>query len=183
LGAFWGLGHTLALLGVGIGVALAERALPERLAERFEFAVAMMLVFLGIRATARAVREGYDGSSTRHSHGTRAHDHHPHVHLARPVFAARPLGIGIVHGLAGSGALTAMVIGHLPSTASRLAYIGLFGLGSVLGMAILSGLLGWPLARVSQQPGTARMLGLASGLISTGLGVFWGYSEIVRWLP
>ena len=56
--------------------------------------------------------------------------------------------VGAVHGLAGSGALTALVVATLPSTLTRLSYLALFGIGSTLGMAALSGLLGWPIARV-----------------------------------
>ena len=61
---------------------------------------------------------------------------------------ARPLLVGAVHGLAGSGALTALVVTTLPSTVTRLAYLMLFGVGSTVGMAALSGLLGWPIARL-----------------------------------
>ena len=53
--------------------------------------------------------------------------------------------MGAVHGLAGSGALTALVLATLTSTAARLTYMTLFGFGSTLGMALLSGALGWPL--------------------------------------
>jgi hypothetical protein len=55
-----------------------------------------------------------------------------------------------------------------------------FGLGSTLGMAALSGLLGWPLARAGQNRGLARGLSLTVGCISTVLGAFWGYPLIGR---
>ena len=70
-----------------------------------------------------------------------------HIHIGAWTLARRPLLVGAVHGLAGSGALTALVLTTLPTTAARLTYMALFGLGSTLGMAALSGLLGWPLAR------------------------------------
>ena len=76
-----------------------------------------------------------------------------HVHIGAWTLARRPLLVGAVHGLAGSGALTALVLATLPSTAARLTYMALFGLGSTLGMAALSGLLGWPLARVGGDRG------------------------------
>src|SRR5256885_2027571 len=89
-------------------------------------------------------------------------------HLAAvSTLARRPLLVGAVHGLAGSGALTALVLATLPSTAARLTYMGLFGLGSTLGMAALSGMLGWPLARVGRHHGVARAVGLAVGCVST----------------
>ena len=85
-----------------------------------------------------------------------------------------------MHGLAGSGALTALVLATLPSTAARLSYMALFGLGSTLGMAAMSGLLGWPLARVGSNQAVARAVSLVVGCVTTGLGLFWGYPLIGR---
>src|SRR5437870_3881328 len=81
--------------------------------------------------------------------------------------------VGAVHGLAGSGALTALVLATLPTTSARLSYILLFGLGSTLGMAALSGLLGWPLARAGNRRGLARGVSFAVGCVSIALGIFW----------
>ena len=83
-----------------------------------------------------------------------------------------------MHGLAGSGALTAIVIATLPTTAARLSYLAVFGLGSILGMAILSGALGWPLARMGNRRGVSRAISLAVGGVSTLLGIYWGYPLI-----
>jgi hypothetical protein len=97
------------------------------------------------------------------------------VHIGSWTLARRPLLIGAIHGLAGSGALTALVLATLPSTAARLAYMALFGLGSAVGMAALSGLLGWPLARLGAHHAVARGVTLLVGCLSTALGIFWGY--------
>ena len=91
---------------------------------------------------------------------------------------ARPLLVGAVHGLAGSGALTALVVTTLPSTATQLGYLTLFGVGSIVGMAALSGLLGWPIARLGTHCGFARAVSMAIGCVSTALGLFWGYPLI-----
>jgi len=64
--------------------------------------------------------------------------------------------------------------------AARLIYMALFGLGSTIGMAALSGVLGWPLARVGQHHALARAVSLAVGCVSTGLGVAWGYPLLAR---
>ena len=72
--------------------------------------------------------------------------------------------MGAVHGLAGSGALTALVVTTLPSTVTRLGYLMLFGVGSTVGMAALSGLLGWPIARLGGHPWFARTVSLAVGM-------------------
>ena len=55
--------------------------------------------------------------------------------------ALRMLVVGAVHGLAGSGALTALLVATIPSVGARLIYLALFGIGSTLGMAALSGVL------------------------------------------
>ena len=86
-----------------------------------------------------------------------------------------------MHGLAGSGALTALVVTTLPSTMTRLSYLALFGAGTTVGMVVLSGLVGWPLARVAAHPWVARSLSVAVGGVSTVLGLVWGYPLIARW--
>src|SRR5436190_1136216 len=73
LGVFWGIGHSLAIFAVGLVVILARRQIPPALVEAFEFAVAVMLIVLGVRAL---VRRG-------------------HRHDAKQI-SARPLAIGVV---------------------------------------------------------------------------------------
>jgi hypothetical protein len=162
LGALWGVGHAVTLLGWSAAVALAAPRTSGPTAEVFELLVAAMLVALGFRAVRRAVRP---------TTGTHAH--------AAPR-AARPLLIGALHGLAGSGALTAFVMLSLPTTPARLAFVALFGAGAALGMSLMSGLAGWPLARVMRSPGTARRVLATVGAGSALLGVAWGCGAIVR---
>jgi hypothetical protein len=90
--------------------------------------------------------------------------------------------VGAVHGLAGSGALTALVMATIPSMGARLAYMVLFGVGSTLGMAALSGIMGWPIARVGAHGAVAQCVSLAVGCISIMLGLYWGYPLIGRLL-
>ena len=80
------------------------------------------------------------------------------MHVARRTLALRPLAVGVVHGLAGSGALTALVLARMPSAHLRFAYMALFSVGSIVGMCVLSGLAGWPLARIARHPRAARLL-------------------------
>lgn len=174
LGMLWGLGHTLALLVVATLLALAGRGLPERLALFFELSVAAMLVVLG----ARSIRGAWRSTSRRHSHGHLGEEL-PATPIRRSV--GRSLAIGVVHGLAGSGALTALVASRFPSVGGRLMMVSVFGVGSMLGMAALSGIAGWPLARLGRGPRAARWLGGLSGLFALGLGFFWGW-PLVRQL-
>jgi hypothetical protein len=183
LGACWGLGHTLALLAAGIALVVLRAEMPARLADLFEIAVAAMLIGLGVRSVAQAARLGSNGPARLHRHRWVVHQHPgmpAHVHIGAWTLARRPLIIGAVHGLAGSGALTALVLATLPSTAARLAYILLFGVGSTVGMAALSGLLGWPLARLGGHQNVARGVSLVVGCVSTALGIAWGYPLVLR---
>ena len=177
LGACWGLGHTVSLIAVGTALVLLRTQMPARVSEAFEFLVALMLVGLGLRAIRLASRQGPAGPVHVHHHGTRVHVHQgapAHIHIGAWTLARRPLMVGAIHGLAGSGALTALVLTTLPSTAARMTYMAVFGLGSTLGMAGLSGLLGWPLARVGQHRALARAVSLAVGCTSTALGLYYG---------
>lgn len=176
LGAIWGLGHTLALVLVGAVLIAVGAQLPERVSTWLELAVAVMLIVLGIRSIVRAMRTG-SGPVAPHRHGTVHHSHAdavPHIHLAGRTVAWRPLVIGLIHGLAGSGALTAIVFAELPTTALRIVYITLFGIGSIAGMAIASGVAGVALQAVAGRASTRRALTLAAGGLSIVVGVIWG---------
>ena len=185
LGACWGLGHTLALLIVGVLLIVLQAEMPSAAADIFELLVGVMLVALGIRAILQAVHQGSEGPMRVHRHGWLVHSHPgvpAHVHIGTWTLARRPLLVGAVHGLAGSGALTALVLTTLPTTASRLAYITLFGLGSTIGMAALSGMLGWPMARLTTHHIMGRAVTLAVGFVSTVLGVMWVYPLLLKQL-
>ena len=178
LGICWGLGHTCALIVVGTVLVILRAEMPVRIADAFELCVALMLVGLGLRAMSLAARQGPAGPAHVHHHGHVVHVHQGapgHIHIGTWTLARKPLCVGAIHGLAGSGALTALVLTTLPSTAARLTYMVVFGLGSTLGMAALSGLLGWPLARAGTHRGLARALSLVVGCVSTMLGLVWGY--------
>lgn len=185
LGVWWGLGHTLALVLAGAVLVGLRAEMPAAASDGFEFAVALMLVGLGVRAIAQAARMGANGPTHIHRHGRVVHSHAgvpAHVHIGAWTFARRPLLVGAIHGLAGSGALTALVLATLPSTAAQLAYVALFGLGSTVSMAALSGVLGWPLARIGTHHVVGRGVSLLVGCLTTALGVVWGYPAIVRLL-
>jgi hypothetical protein len=182
LGVCWGLGHTATLLLVGAVLVVLRAEIPASIGDLFELLVAFMLIALGSRAVILAVRQG---PAHHHHHTFAVHRHSgmvPHVHIGTWTLARRPLLVGAVHGLAGSGALTALVLTTLPTTAARVSYMVLFGLGSTLGMAALSGLLGWPLARLGAHEAVGRGISFAVGCTSLVLGVFWGYPLLLRML-
>jgi hypothetical protein len=183
LGVFWGLGHTGALLTVGLLLALLHAKLPQGLSDAFELGVAIMLVGLGVRTVRRSLSEALRGNPHEHRHGRHSHVHateQEHVHVGHWTFATRSLVVGIVHGLAGSGALTVLVLAGMHSAFARLTYLAVFGAGSIVGMALLSGFAGWPLARIGQNGRLARGVMLATGALSIGLGFVWGAPLLAR---
>jgi hypothetical protein len=176
LGACWGLGHMLTLFAAGAVLVVFRAEMPLFASQMFKFCVVLLLVGFGVRAIYQGAWRRLAGPT--HSHASRGTSEP--VQSRRWALARRPMIVGAVHGLAGSGALTALVVATLPSMVTRLSYLALFGIGSTLGMTVLSGILGWPIARVGGHHGTVRSLSLAVGCVSTVLGLFWGYPLIVR---
>ena len=170
LGVYWGIGHTLTLLVV------FRADMPAIASDALACAVVLLLVVFGFRAIYLSA--GQTPAGRPHSHVHRAP---PAAASVRPwTLAGRPLLVGAVHGLAGSGALIALVMATIPSVGARLIYLLLFGVGSTLGMAALSGLMGWPIARVGTHGVVARSLSLVVGCVSIMLGLYWGYPLISR---
>ena len=87
--------------------------------------------------------------------------------------AVRPLIVGAVHGLAGSGALVALATAGLPTPAARVTFLALFGFGSITAMSVVSGLAGWPLARLARRPIAGRLMLGVAGTMSVVLGILW----------
>jgi hypothetical protein len=169
--AAWGAGHALMLTCVGGTLFALRTAMPERLAALFEIVVGVMLVGLGARALVFAVKMKRDPRA----HRTRGHLHTPPpaMRVSGRSAALRPLLIGIVHGLAGSGALTALVMAKLPSMVDGIVFMALYGAGAMLGMALLAGVAGGPLARLARTRNGMPLVLALTGLLSLGLGAAW----------
>lgn len=173
LGALWGMGHSVSLLGVGTLLLCLRLHMSERAMDGFELLVALMLLALGARSLVRAYRARRTLEADHvHTHGAAQHTH------AAPW--KRPLGVGLVHGLAGSGALTALALANMPSVATGIVYMALFGLGSALGMALIAGLGGWQLQRRLGAPNPRALLSALAGAMSLVLGVLWGWPPALR---
>lgn len=173
LGACWGLGHTLTLLAAGAVLLLFRAEMPGGADAVFEIAVVLLLVGFGLRAIHQGVYSG--PTRPAHTHGA------PRRWAIDGWTYARPFAVGAVHGLAGSGALTALVATSLETPLAQVGYLALFGVGTTAGMAVLSGLAGWPLARLAAHPWAARTLSVAVGGVSTVLGFVWAYPLVARW--
>ncbi|MGH7319813.1 MAG: urease accessory protein UreH [Candidatus Rokuibacteriota bacterium] len=179
LGAFWGAGHTAALLAAGVAVMVFKLTITPEWEQRFEMAVAAVLALLGGHVLLRALR-GFTLHRHEHSHDGQAH-HHLHLHLGdvEPPghvhvfqFGARPFLVGLVHGMAGSAALMLLVVAASPSLLAGVLYILVFGIGSTVGMLVLSGLIGIPFAATSgRAPRLHAAVQVVAGLASVTLGL------------
>jgi hypothetical protein len=189
LGVAWGCGHTLTLLVVAGGVSLLGWVVSPQLAGRFEQVVGAMLIGLGAHLGWRLWRgrvhfHGHAHANGPahfhgHAHGPRSaavtsHAADPHRHPHR--MPLRSLLVGMVHGLAGSAALALMASQAQPGAAAQLAYVVLFGLGSIIGMALLSGAVAFSI-NVSARKLT-RLHGVFNSLIA-GLTVLLGLRLLV----
>jgi sulfite exporter TauE/SafE len=184
VGGLWGLGHTISLLLVGILVIVLHVRISGRVAEALEFCVAIMLVALGINALFKLYR-GEKIHIHEHEHGGHRHLH-VHSHDGRPEpgpnthhglkLQARPLLIGMVHGMAGSAALMLLVLAAISSTWVALLYIVVFGIGSIGGMMLMSAFVGLPLSLTVKRFTRANLWirGMA-GVFSLFLGMLMAY--------
>lgn len=177
IGALWGLGHATALVIAGGLLLVLRFDLPAPAAHALELGVAVMLVVLGVQSLRRARREGREGRVTEHTHGEARHAHPgvpDHLHLGPWALARRPLLVGLVHGLAGSGALAALALASMPSIRAGLAYVFVFGAGSIAGMALLTGAAGLPLGRLARGGRARAGLLSVAGAVSIAMGFVWG---------
>lgn len=176
VGFWWGLGHTATLMMVGLAVILFKVSIPVRVAEALELGVGLMLVLLGGSLAVTLIKERWhvhlhrhDGESHLHLHSHRLQEDHRHGHWWRP--SIRPLLVGMVHGLAGSAALMLLVLAAVRSAWEGMAYILVFGVGSIAGMVCVGMLICLPLAASASFGRRAHLTirGVAS-LASIGLG-------------
>lgn len=194
-GAAWGAGHTITLMLFGGVVLAAGVMVPVRVAEGLELAVGVMLVVLGVDVLYRLRRkrvhfhEHHHADEVAHVHAHShyrddgPHDpmHHEHPH-ARAI-ATRALFVGMMHGLAGSAALVLLGLEALHAPGLVFAYIVVFGLGSILGMLLLSAAIAVPL-RLSMRhfSGVHRALSAIVGLATLVLGVYVIFgSQLTAW--
>ena len=204
IGIAWGLGHSLTVFLVGGAIILFKLTIPPRLGMAMEFAVAIVLIGLGISVLTRssprlANRLGLKSNASdlfAHSH---AHEHdgtthvHPHAHshgdehthrshlLPKPSRFARgslerAFGVGLVHGLAGSAAIALLVLSAIPNPIWGMVYLAIFGFGTIVGMALITTAIGLPVSLTATRlGGLNHALLVGAGLLSLGFGLFLAY--------
>ncbi len=205
-GLLWGVGHSLTVFVVGAAVILFNVTIPERVGLGMELSVGAMLIALGLVNVAafrkyRTSTQPSDGSRDlaphAHSHGdyvhTHAHGHnpdaHPHRSDATPVArldrrfdgwrlyrGARPVVVGVVHGLAGSAAVTLLIVAAVPEPRWAVAYLLVFGLGTIAGMMLVTVSIASTMRLAGGR--SARIGGrwsLAAGVVSVLFGLAYTY--------
>jgi ABC-type nickel/cobalt efflux system permease component RcnA len=205
IGALWGVGHTITIVVVGSAIILFGVVIPPRVGLTMELSVGVMLILLGIlnlsgilRWITETVAPLQPGQHAHpHGHGDYVHSHrhghspekHGHVEDATPVSwmdrtfgrlglyqVARPLAVGIVHGLAGSAAVALLVLTTIRVPSWAVLYLLVFGIGTVAGMMVITAAIAVPFTfSESRFARLNRGLGMVSGLVSVAFGLFIVY--------
>jgi len=204
IGALWGVGHTFTIILVGSAIIIFKLTIPVRLGLSMELCVAFMLILLGVLNLTGIMRRAIEWITIRRL-GPGAHSHfimgrwmaHTHDEDGEPSFmdrtsmigwtpqwwkklglfhVARPLAVGIVHGLAGSAAVALLVLTTIHRPAWAIAYLLIFGIGTVAGMMLITAAIAFPFAYTLQNfVKLNRGLAMASGLLSLCFGLFLCY--------
>ena len=157
LGAMWGAGHMLTVFGVGGAIIALGLVVPPRVALVFELAVGLMLVAIGAMNLV--------GSGK----------------VAAPRSAARSFGVGMVHGLAGSTAIALMILATIRDVGAALAYLVVFGLGTVAGMVAVTFAMSLPMMLVTRAHAVQRHVGRVAGLVSVAFGFVVIWRIVAAW--
>ena len=188
VGFSWGLGHTTTLLLIGLVIIALRLTIPDRLALLLELFVGIMLIGLGLQVIYNFRKKKVHQHV--HEHERDAHHHfHSHVEevdhsqehhqikgIGKPFLRKKSYFIGTVHGVAGSAALTLLVVASFESPWVGLGYILLFGLGSVLSMGIMTILISLPFVfSANRLPNLNRVIQLGVGMFSILFGGFLIY--------
>ncbi|HEV3058727.1 MAG TPA: hypothetical protein VNY84_02795 [Acidimicrobiales bacterium] len=185
IGALWGAGHTVTIAVVGGAIILFNWAVPARVGLLMELAVGVMLVVLGLynlRGLTRLTRlTGLTGGGQV-------------VARFRSGQIVRPFFVGIVHGLAGSAAVALVVLTTIRRPLWGVAYLLVFGVGTVAGMALVTTAIAAPIAYSTRrfEIHHRSKLQLATGMLSVAFGLFLVYkigyvdglfSAAPQWVP
>ena len=184
VGGMWGIGHTISLFIVGALVIFLKLQISESVETKLEAIVGGMLILLGLNALRKLFSVDKIHVHT-HEHGEREHVH-IHSHSASKVenshhrFSPRSILIGMIHGLAGSAALMLLVVPTIASPWIALAYIVIFGIGSIGGMMMMSFLIGLPIHLTANRFGFLNKgIRLCAGVFSLGLGALIVYEKLL----
>jgi ABC-type nickel/cobalt efflux system permease component RcnA len=205
IGMLWGLGHSLTIFLVGAAIIFLGVEIPPRLGLAMEFSVALMLILLGVLNLTGVLRwitesltpspkgkEIPEETPSRTPISSAAAEAAIAPSAGRETFAEsllektvgnlglyqtlRPFMIGLVHGLAGSAAVALLVLSTIKSPAWATAYLLVFGLGTMVGMMLMTTAIAMPLAYTGKRVlGANRLMTFTSGVFSMAFGLFLVY--------
>lgn len=180
-GVFWGIGHTATLFIIGVILILMKGEIPEKWAMSLEFLVGIMLVYLGISTilsfkNIHLHKHEHNGDLHKHVH---SHEHsctHEHRHQHKKVSYLKSMLIGLVHGLAGSGAMIVLTMSTVNNAWEAAVYILIFGAGTIIGMLFFTTLIGIPFVFSAKKFSINKSLTQVTGVISTVFGIYYMYN-------
>ena len=158
-GIFWGLGHTSTIIIIGLIMIVGKSTILNGYFGYLEAVVGVMLIILGLYRL---------GQIRRRSENQLVTDPEDNHHLA--------YGVGLVHGLAGSGALVLLVMTEIDQVSWSLVYLLIFGLGSIIGMLLAAGIFSLPFSKQITQNNYLQI-----GLIIFSSILCIGYGGYVVW--
>jgi ABC-type nickel/cobalt efflux system permease component RcnA len=184
MGLLWGLGHGTTLVLIGLPLVLVGRFLPEMVVQAAEVMIGLIIVLLAARLLVRwrqglfhAHQHVHDGDTHRHIHSHAEDSSHEHAH-ARPL--RTPLssyGIGLVHGIGGSGGLTLLLLSTISDKVEAAGALLLFAAGTALSMALLSTAFGLAIAGGPVARNFGR-LAPALGVLSMAFGGWYALGAL-----
>jgi len=177
LGALWGAGHTSSLVLVSLLIFVFSMNIPNEMFSNFEFGVGVMLVILGVFTYLNRRLVGEKHIHT-HTHDDLVHTH-PHTHDKVHSHGHKSYIIGCIHGLAGSGSLVVLALSTLHDLQTILSFILVFGIGSIVGMMLVSSAIGLPFSLSVYSDRINKILRYLVGSISIIIGIDILYNIVI----
>ena len=153
MGLLWGAGHGTTLVLIGLPLVLFNRYLPEVVQQAAEALIGAIIILLAVRLLLRwrwglfhVHHHSHGGEPHRHvhSHAGEADEAHEHAHKRRTPLGA--YGVGLIHGIGGSGGLTLLLLSTISDKAQAAGALLLFAAGTAVSMALLSTAFGLAIA-------------------------------------
>jgi len=173
-GIFWGLGHTSTIFLVGVIMIVFKVHIPDGAFSYFEASVGLMLIIVASYRFFIFLRDEQTAISFhkhKHEHAGENQHLHTHIHLRGKNLHKASYGIGIVHGLAGSGTLVVLIMTQIESIANSILYLVIFGLGTMVGMTLVAGIFSVPF---SKKLIGSKILRMVLVIVSSGLCFVYG---------
>jgi cytochrome c biogenesis protein CcdA len=186
MGLLWGLGHATTLVVIGLPLVLVGQYLPQRIEQAAEVAIGIIIVILAIRLLLRwhrgffhAHAHTHDGDPPHrhlhsHANGSSVHDHTHNTTLRTPLSA---YGVGLVHGVGGSGGLTLLLLSTIPRPSEAAVALLIFAAGTALSMVLLSTAFGLAIVTGPVRRNFER-LAPVMGVLAAAFGVWYALAAM-----